>query len=265
LLPGWEDLTGKATRFAETASTVANKVRNKMAQFTPVLKVLVLCLLALGILVLEPRGAQAELGAEWKSNGENFGFSLPDLWVKEVENNTVSFLYKTKGGTKVEILCTQMKFLWGRLKSYGRLDEHMGIVFHGCLTKLNGSLSKPCEPYDAMTGGSGGLIKTLDLRGLIVLDKGEGVLNVIPETGESGVFSHIFFGEECSIGEKLLVQGVLALRDCQFNFTKDQVDHLFVEGPSALTIAGIPATFDGSFLVTLVGAYTGAKWSGEPA
>jgi len=193
-------------------------------------------------------------------NGANLTSPLlPELQVKEVENNTISLLFTTLGGTKVEILCTQMLWPGAKLGIEGKVDLFK-MIFHGCITKLNGTISKNCEPF---TGASKGLLETLGLTGLIVLHEGVGLLRITPE---DGVFTHILFGELCAIAEELLERGVLFLKDCQNSFAVEQVDHLFEQGPlTAMTIGNIPSTLDGSFVLRLGGVHLGLKWSGLPA
>jgi hypothetical protein len=203
--------------------------------------------------------AQAEVGSNWMVSGANITSLLPEVQVKEVENNTISLLFTTKGGTKVEILCTQMLWLGAKLHSAGKVDLFK-MLFHGCITKLNGAVSGACQPSD---GTSKGLILTLGLEGLIILHNGTGLLRITPE---DGVFTHILLGEECAIGEELLESGVLTLKDCQGRFSVEQVEHLFEQGPlTTMTTVGVPSSFDGSFILRLAGPHLGLPWSGLPA
>ncbi len=219
-----------------------------------------LCALALGTMAFAGSAAQAEVGANWRVNGVNVNSTLlPEIQVKEVENNTISLLFTLKSGTKVEILCTSMLLVGAKLHIEGKVDLFK-IILHGCLTKLNGVVSKNCEPF---SGASKGLIETLGLTGLIILHLGSGLLRITPE---DGVFTHVLLGELCAIGEELLEKGVLTLKDCTNSFSVEQVDHLFEQGPlTELTMAGVPTTLDGSFLIRLVGPHLGLKWSGLPA
>ena len=60
------------------------------------LKAVGLCALALGLVAFEGGVAQAEVGSNWRVNGANLTAGLlPELQVKEVENNTISLLFTT--------------------------------------------------------------------------------------------------------------------------------------------------------------------------
>ena len=234
-------------------------------------KVLGLCALALALTAFITSAAQAEAGASWKVNGTSISSTLlPPFQVKELENKTASLLFTTAGGTKVEILCTAAKVLDGlttndaKLGFEGKVD--LGRAhFTGCLTKLNGTTSPPCEPH---SGAFKGLILTEAVSGLIRLHPagGQPVVELRPNK-EGGNFVTMEMGEECAIGEKVPVAGVLFLKDCKNEGKVELVEHLIEELKelTKLTALGQPATLDGSALIKLTGAaHVGLKFSGIP-
>ena len=241
-------------------------VRSKLG-----IKVLGLCAMVLGLMAFVASAAQAEAGANWKVNGTNISSSLlPSFQVASLENKTASLLFTTAGGTKVEILCTAAKVLDGlttndaKLGVEGKVD--LGKAhFTGCLTKLNGVTSPPCQPH---SGASKELVLTEAASGLIRLHPalGQPVVELKPDK-EGGNFVNIELGEECAIGEKVPVAGVLFLKDCKNEGKVELVEHLIEELKelTKLTALGQPATLDGSALIKLTGAaHVGLKFSGIP-
>jgi hypothetical protein len=236
------------------------------------LKSLGLCALVAGLMAFACSAAQAEIGATWSlknSSGTLVTIPggtdlLPEVQVKELENQSMSILFTTGGGTKVEILCTSA-VLAEKIKLTANGGLSLGkATFHGCLTKLNGTLSKPCEPF---SGASKGLIESLKFTGLIILHKlANGTLDPLtsltPDTGN--VFAHLALGEECSIGEELLMSGSLVAKDSAGS--TETVEHLLEQGPlTNLTVLGQPASIDGSLILKLVGAHEGLAWAGLAA
>jgi hypothetical protein len=245
------------------------------------LKALGLCALIVGLMAIATSAAQAEPGATWviktaEPNSQLLNIPgandlLPLVGVKSIENNTASLLFTTGGGTKVEILCTSVELVEDvKLGASGKLTLGRAI-FHGCLTKLNGSLSKPCEPFSEPGGvKKPGLVESLKAEGLIVLHltgvgtNVEPLVKITPDEGN--VFAHIKLGEECSIGEEVLVAGSLFIKDCNNEFTVEKVEHLIQQHSlTSLTALGQPATIDGTALVALEGAHEGLKWAGLPS
>jgi len=231
------------------------------------LKALVLGGLVLGLMAFVAAGAQAEAGANFKVNGSNISSTLlPSFQVASLENKTVSLLFTTGGGTKVEILCTEMKLLDGtttndaKLGVEGKVD--LGKMhLSGCLTKLNGTISKNCEPH---TGVNKGLILTEALKGLIRLHEGQPVAEISLDSG-TNIISFVL-GELCAIGEEVQVAGVLFLRDCKNEGKTQLVEHLLeaLQALTKLTALGAAVTLDGSVLAKLTAAHAGLKFSVEP-
>jgi hypothetical protein len=226
------------------------------------LKALVLSGLVLGLMAFAAAGAQAE--GNFKVNGANIaGALLPSIQVSSVENKTASLLFTLKSGTKVEILCTEIRLLDGlttndaKLGIEGKVD--LGRVhFKECLTKLNGTTSANCKPF---TGANSGLILTEPGKGLLRLHEGQPVIEITPDTGTT--FVTISLGEFCAIGSEVPVAGVLFLKDCKNLGATEATEHLIEELPALtkLTALGQPATLDGSAIVKLTGTHAGLKFS----
>jgi hypothetical protein len=217
------------------------------------------CALAVGLMTFGSSAAQAEIGANWMVNGKNIPWNLlPSVQVKEVENKTGSLLFTTKGGTKVEILCTTAKITSISLEIEGSLFSN-GVKFSGCLTKINGSTSAPCKPH---SGSETGVITTKTLRGLLALRAFENVTEMQPFVGTT--IANIELGEECALGEAVPVTGAVTLKDSAL--TTEAVDHLVSQGPwTSLNALGQPASLDGSAVIQLNLFHSGLKWSGLPA
>jgi hypothetical protein len=249
------------------------------------LKVLGLCSLVLGLMVLASSSTQAEIGAFWsvvKANGELVkipGVSdlLPQLEIKEVENKTLSFLYDTGVGIKVTILCTAMAFDEG-----GKLTANGGIslgrlLLKGCSATINEMFASVCKPKSG--GAPRGELLSEKFTGLIVLDKlasgeVEDFIKITPENSKGETSKILFlldFGEECpfkflNIEAKTLGEG-LWLKDGGGNksFQEEKVEHLFEESLHGLAFDNRSWIIDGSFWIRLAFEHQGLKWGGTPA
>jgi hypothetical protein len=248
------------------------------------LKVLGLCALALGLMAFVASAAQAEFNAHWniiKANGELLKIEsgstlLPQLEIKELENNTLTLLFTTKSGTKVAILCTAAKFdEGGKLVANGGISEGR-ILFTGCSVSLNGAAAPGCQAHS--TGKAKGEILTERAVGLIVLDKLENgevddFIKIVPAVGTT--FAKIEMGEECAIGTLVKIEAKSAgeglwLKDCGLepnkSFLEEKVEHLIEGSLQGLIALGVPTTTDGSAIVRLAnpGEHGGLKWGGTP-
>lgn len=262
----------------EAHKTVTNSERMQvMIRSRLRLNVLLLSSFVLGIMAFATAGAaQAETGATWRVNGANVTTLLPEVGNVIVEElldlvdkgKHVVLTLTTKGGTKVEFLCTSITTPGVRLAANGSVDLGK-VTFHGCITKLNGAESKNCEPH---TGLQKGLITTLNGVGLIILHNSEPLTRIVPDPvpdPTNKVLAHIELSELCSIGEEVLVTGQLTLKDSggKAGFEAETVEHLIEPGPlTELMALGVNATLKGSAKISLVGAsHVGLKWSGKPA
>ena len=228
------------------------------------LKVLGLCAVLVGMFAFTG-AAQASTGALWKIGGAQ----AKGGEAVEAESEAAGGILLTElGGKFIHVKCLKLKLVGAKLvepngKITGKID------FSECdflsLTTQGGSvvLQKACEPF---VGTNKGLIETNTINGLIVLHtptggKAEGVLEAKGEPD----FATINLGPECSVGEKLLVEGVFFLKDCEGKFSTENKTHL-VEELKALTKLTLnggtkTATIDGSALATLA---TGSLWAGIP-
>src|SRR5262245_33046449 len=109
--------------------------------------------LALGLMAFSATAAQAEPTAYWEVETEagaktkiTYGSLLPSINAKA--DSAVTTLVTTVGKTKVEILCSEIKFVGAKLHELGRATGK--IHYQGCNTSVNGgahaSLCKPKSP-----------------------------------------------------------------------------------------------------------------------
>jgi hypothetical protein len=231
-------------------------------------KTLALCALVLGLMGTMATVAHAEEGASWSLLEKSLPGAtdlLPELQIKEIENNTASLLFNSKGGTKVEHLCTEAELVGIKLLANGSTTNGK-IRFKKCITKLNGVISKNCEPHSE--GAPSGVVETTAASALIVLHlttpEGSVVPILLMKPAEGETMATMIMGELCSIGELLTVKGELRLKDCANTLPTEQVAHLFEEGPlNKLTTLGQLTTMDGSMTIELSGVHKGLKWAGS--
>lgn len=220
------------------------------------LKILSLCALALGLVALYTGASQAEEGANWMVEGKNLTTLSPEVVLAQVVNKDMTMIFTTKGGTKTEILCTSAQFIGAKLEPEGKVTPGNTTKFSGCITKLNGTVSKSCEPV-------GGSFVSNPLKGLLVLHEGQGVIRFEPAEGTA--FVTIALGEACAIGESCTVTGVSTVRESNNEFGVEKVEHIVEQGPlSNLQAGGVPAVIEGKAALALAGAHAGQKWSGLP-
>jgi hypothetical protein len=225
--------------------------------------------LAAGLMAFSAAGAHAEPGAYWEVGGVQIkdGTLLPQIQAEKDSKHSV--LLTTVGLSKVEILCTEIKFIGAKLHELGRAT---GIIhYDNCETFLNGKLAAACKPHSL--GDELGLIETNKLHGLIKLHELTGgakddLFELLPESGS--IFVGIVFGmetkNECAIGEHFNITGKVFLKDCVNEGLVNKERHLFEEGPlSALLFGSKPATIDGSAWAFLEGSHLGQLWSGHAA
>jgi hypothetical protein len=226
-------------------------------------------MLILGLMAVFSTGiAQTETGASWalKTSGGTLikipgpTDLLPTVQVQELEFGVGALHFTTGGGTLVEIVCTSAELL-ENMKLVASGGVSLGKArFAGCKTYLNGVLNPLCKPF---TGASSGVIESLKATGLIILHSGSPLVRITPDTGN--VFAHILLGEECPIGEEILVSGSLTLEDAG-NLATESSTRLMLEGPlSSLTALGQPAELVALVVFRLTGAHSGLAWGGLAA
>jgi hypothetical protein len=246
------------------------------------LKLLGLCALIMGVMAIGGAGlAQAEPGSYWGYlNGAELikfgvalepelGFEIEELGGAEPGRHLV-LLFRI-AGSNVAILCTELTSDL-KLKAEGLV---LGLLtLHGCATRINGIPAPACIPHSP--GAKAGLIKSLELDGLIELHKLEpsgvrdDIVKFIPDVGSNAI-AHIQFGEECSLPEEILIFGYFSVYDCQNEFLVHKVTHLWQEFAPLTHLYVISdtlehkVTIDGSVNVFLKGKHLGLKWAGTPA
>ena len=234
------------------------------------LKVLGLSALLMSAMAIGTTGAaQAETGACWgyESVGglKCFGGGLDAGATLTLENNTGTILI---ANMNLEILCTQIAFVeGGKLSANGSIT--LGRVqFSGCISlSKTPTLSKlnSCTPNDPV--GGLGTLRTEKGVGLVVLHNSEPVLEIKPDSGTT--MAKIFFGEECSIAEELVVTGKLILQDTGGKKAVEThaLSHLLQEftGLQLMKVGANLATFDGTANATLSAPHSELKWAAKPS
>jgi hypothetical protein len=238
----------------------------------------------LGLMAAASAGvAQAEPGSYWgyiNAKGElakfgptlepELGFEVEELKDLKDPGKHLVLLFGI-AGAQLAILCTELGSDL-KLKAEGLV---LGLLtFHGCVTRINGVASPACVPHS--TGQKPGLIKTLELDGLIRLHKLEtgevhDTVKFEPDVGSNSIAHIEFEPKTCSLPEKVLLNGFFSFYDCQKEFLIHKVVHLWEEF-AALTymyvISDTPehrTKIDGSVNVFLKGPHVGLKWAGTPA
>src|ERR1700709_1236639 len=119
--------------------------------------------LALGVMALGATVAHAEPNSFWNINAaKNTSTLKPQVQVKELETLAATgvkegILLTKVGASKVEILCTEMKFVDALLGLTGSATGK--IHFDKCITKLNGGAANAaCVPHSQ--GAAHGIIDT---------------------------------------------------------------------------------------------------------
>jgi len=228
--------------------------------------VLLVCTCLFAFLVFAASSAQAEEKGNWRVSGVNVTEALKPS-VKLGLTAHLSFNF-TVNGAKVKILCNSLTTAGALfLVPFSRLTA-AALLIAGCDVSINGSKSAACAPHTA--GSPEGTIKTLSLKGLLVLHEGAGVIRLEPESGET--IANIVLGiegeSECAIGETLPLSGKWTVKDPEMS--TELVTHTVSE-LEALTdlwvlkkTAEHKVTITGSILMSLSGAHAGLKWSGQP-
>jgi hypothetical protein len=213
------------------------------------------------VALLAVPSARAEESAQWIVAKTKVTASLSPLLKMSLENNDETLLSKILG-IKIEKLCTSSELIEAKLGIEGKISSGAKIKLSGCQMKLNGVLSKECEPH---TGELKGVIITKALQGLLVLHEGAGIFQLKPASGET--FMVVEMGAECPVGQKITAGGVLTLKDAAL--TTETVEHLVAEGPltNLWFISNTPehkVTADGGVIFSLAGEHAGQQWSGLP-
>lgn len=273
-----------------------------MHRSRPGLKVLGLCAVLLGVIAVTAGSARAEATSFWtmvSSGGVLTKITtealLPEVQIKEIEElksetdpgkHLVLLTTIGAANTPIAILCSTLELMNVAGTAAPKLLREGGLLgkakFTGCLTKLNGVTSAPCKAHSK--GSPEGTIVTELIKALIKLHvltvegkeiKDDTIL-LFPENAkgeEATTLVTLILGQEgelseCSVSEKLPLEGGLALYDPAGNtsFTEEKTDHLFAEFPGLkLLHFGLrQATINGSLILHLVGAHLNLKWGAMP-
>lgn len=228
-------------------------------------KILGLCGLVLGVVVLGTTAVHAEKGANWMVNGKPVTKELsPEVLMAKVATGDMTLLTKF-AGMSIELLCQGAEFLGAKLEPEGKVGGGNKVKFGGCEMKLNGKVNKACTPHTK--GSAEGVLLSNALKGLIVLNEGKGV--VLFEPVEGTTFLTLEFGEACALGESCAIFGKNSIKDSKNELGTELVAHTVEQGPIAELFfvsktAEHQATVDGQGVLELTGAHKGLKWSGIP-
>ncbi len=220
------------------------------------------CYMLLVFLVVGANVAQAKKMIIWRVNGANISTAKlsPSVQVQETPGKDLIFLGTIKSN-KVEILCTAASFSGVLLEMEGLTGRNAQIRFSGCVTKINGVTSAPCEPH---VGTEKGVLATSVLTNSFTLFEGTGTFSLAPLTGET--FATINPAEEkvCTLGTSIPVLGSLSLAA---PLKTESATHAFSLGSStALWLVSKTeehkVTVDGgSFVLGLSGEHSAMGWS----
>ena len=197
---------------------------------------LALCTALFGVMAFSTTSAQATVGAHWwiLNSAGTVKTDAASLTAKvNVKVDTLPVLHTKIAGITVLLECTGISLINANLLANGSIGESAGNVkgsqmrFTGCITKLNGATSAPCQPKFE---GVAGVIVTRKGHGLIVLNASkEELIEIIPDEGETYAVAES--GAECAIGAKIPIIGKLIFKDCLGQFKAHVVEHLWEVGP----------------------------------
>ncbi len=231
---------------------------SRLKHMTRTLGLLTLALYAVTLVA----GASGASAASWRVSGKEVTTELsPAVAIKEIEGSKATLL-TTISGIKVEFLCTTLQPINVKLKPAGVIAFESQLKYTGCITKLNGTTSGPCEPVSG--GTETGVIKTSLLKGQLVALESSGVVRFEPTTGET--LATLEMGAECSIGAKTAMIGNMVFKDSALGTEAET--HLATESPATeLWVISKTTehklTFDGSMIFKLGGVHAGLSWSGN--
>jgi hypothetical protein len=234
------------------------------------LKLLGLCVLALGLVAFSATAAQA---ATWMVSGANLATTAQNKeLIGKIDLPDGALLAKL-GLNKVTFLCKSGSLLSAKLEPEGKVSENNKDAkadFSECATFINEKEAAKCIP--TATGKAAGTIESEELFALLQLHSdGTGVIVITPKVGT--LLAVIHMGPGCAEGLEVEVFGTLALHDVgveapiieKDELEKERANHLVAEFTplTKLTAANkeskSTATLDGRADITLAG---GGNWSG---
>jgi hypothetical protein len=226
-----------------------------------------LCAALFGVMAFGASGAQAAKWLILMSNGEVLtGEQLPATVGISLESNAILHTEVLK--VKFLVTCTSAELLGASLEGEGKVTSGGRVRFKGCIGETNGSVNANCTPK--ANGEPEGTILTNEGKGQLVLHEGTvGLTKIEPKTA-GGAFATLEMKPPCPVGEKLPINGVLYLKDCENMLELHLGNHLIEEGPLTEMWATSnnntehKAHILGSALAFLTGAHLNLAWGGMP-
>jgi hypothetical protein len=229
-------------------------------------------LVVLALMAVTAAGAQA--AEEWLIEGARAPNNTPIHAaihpLKDTGKKHIVFL-TTVGVTPVEILCSEL------VSDDGLLIQNTLILilllFKKCETIIKGVVSAACKPQEPIDMG---LLGHLFLHG----EEPKKLTYILFEADEKKPIATFVFGEECSIGEKLALEGTFVAECLSEKLEKKEetgidyclqelVHHLIQQAPEklfpldVLKFGANTALIDGILDLLLSGANLGRPWSGH--
>jgi hypothetical protein len=224
-----------------------------------------LCAALFGVMAFGASGAQAAKWLILMSNGEVLtGEQLPATVGISLESNAILHTEVLK--VKFLVVCKTATLVGASLEGEGKVTSGGKVKFGECTGETNGSPNASCTPKS--NGEPEGTILTNAGKGQLVLHEGGVGLTKLEPV--SGAFATLEMKAACPVGEKLPINGVLYLKDCENMLELHLVKHLIEEGPLTEMWATSnnntehKAHILGSALAFLTGAHLNLAWGGMP-
>jgi hypothetical protein len=197
--------------------------------------------------------------ATWMVNGTSVtSESSPEVQaleigkVPETEEKYLSLTFLLFG-VKIENRCTGLNLVGAELEPKGEISTGARAEFSGCKLYIEEIYDPECKPHTA--GRPNGVVVTYELQGGIF----EGALNLIPAVGN--VLKVYNLGSSCVIGEEIVVEGGLSLKDANGKIETEEATHVVEGDGTSISLFGEPAMLTGRVTLGLSGK---EKWSASP-
>jgi len=229
-----------------------------------------LCAALFGVMAFGASGAQA---AKWLIlNSAGTVSTTPEEGLlgnlqSEIDTSTL-ILHTEILKVKFLVVCTGVKLIGVGLETEGKLTEGGKVEFTGCKGETNESPNANCTPKAG--GGAAGVIITNAGKGQLVLHEGGVGLTKVEPKEAGKPFTTLEMAEACPVGERVQINGVLYIKDCQEGgIGVHRVKHLGEEGPltdlwaTATKNAEHTAHILGSVWFFLTTPHSGLAWGGN--
>jgi hypothetical protein len=240
------------------------------------LMLLGLCAALFGVMAFGAAGAHAAVPKWLILNSAGTVATTPDeglLGNLAAEIDSASLILHTEIlKVKFLVVCTGLELIGVGLEAEGKLTAGGKVKFTGCKGETNGSPNANCTPHAG--GGAAGTIITNAGKGELVLHELEGGtkdgLTKIEPNVAGGAFVTLEMSEACPVGEKVPINGVLYVADCEGSIVTHRVRHLGIEGPLTDLWATVTknaehkANILGSVWFFLAAPHAGLAWGGMP-